>query len=158
MTSPLAGFSLFISTRPRFPAVTGAIHDIGPHGPRNSQTPMLFEEQPHVLPARRACLPPPSRIHPPRFAGHGMVTPRLASGEGLLNPIRVPAGYPGIPIPLRRIFHDPCRGGIHKIVVIFPRQDLGATLPCPAQGGASSHDPSQYVLPSRHNSIAVNRA
>ncbi len=32
----------------------------------------------------------------PRFAGHGIVAPRLASGKGHNKSIRVSAGYPGI--------------------------------------------------------------
>ena len=74
----------------------------------------------------------------PRSAGHGMVAPRLASGDRIPISIRVPAGYPGIYARTWRIFHDPFRGRLYKTIHSPQGKTLGLLFHSPHKAGRYS--------------------
>ncbi len=135
MPSPLAGFGLYISTRPRVPD--------GHPGLSMTTALRACEKHCHTFcwmgePYQHDC-----RVFyglgcagVPRSAGHGMVAPRLALGgrdsKSYSDARRVSGNIrknmANIPRPLR--------GRLYKKHAFTPRQDLGATFPSPAQGGA----------------------
>lgn len=75
----------------------------------------------------------------PRFAGHGIVAPRQASGKGHNKSIRVPAGYPGI-----HAITDtprPLTGPLQRRDVLYPKASLGAMFHGHALRGAATCHP-----------------
>ena len=95
----------------------------------------------------------------PRSAGHGMVAPRLASGEGIPNPFRVPAGYPGIYARTWRIFHDPFGADYIKTYIHPKARPWGYfSMPRTRRGDITpvNYIPNLTVVNMHHNVHQIN--